>query len=106
MKPLSLYEKSKVTGRAFEIGAPLSLEILVPSFALLALLGAQLMLSAAIQGTNYYGVDRDMAQAVILTVFEFGSGFGINNINPPAGVGSQLLPVNAWDNPAYWPLAV
>ncbi len=56
--------------------APLSLEILVASFALLALLGAQLMLSAAIQGTNYYGVDGKMAQAVILTVFEFGDRFG------------------------------
>jgi hypothetical protein len=106
MKPLSLYEKSKVTGRTFEIGAPLSLEILVASFALLALLGAQLMLSAAIQGTNYYGVDGNMAQAVILTVFEFGSRFGINNINPLEGVGSQLLPMNAWVNPAYWPFAV
>src|SRR5438132_1288808 len=106
MKPASFYEKSKVTMRAPEIRAPLSLEILVASFALLTLLGAQLMLSAAIQGTNYYGVDGNMAQAVILTVFEFGARFGINNVNPLEGIGSQLLPMNAWGNPAYWPFAV
>jgi hypothetical protein len=106
MKPASFCEKSKVTVRAPEIRAPLSLEILVASFALLALLGAQAMLSTAIQGTNYYGVDGNMAQAVILTVFEFGGRFGINNINPLEGIGSQLLPMNAWGNPAYWPFAV
>src|SRR5258708_1449276 len=106
MKPLSLYEKSKVTGRAFDIGVILSVAILLVSFALLALVGALLMLSAAIQGTNYYGVDGNMAQAVILSVFEFGARFGINNINPLEGVGSQLLPMNAWVNPAYWPFAV
>jgi hypothetical protein len=44
-KPASLCEKLKVIVAAFEIRAPLSLEILVASFALLALLGAQLMLS-------------------------------------------------------------
>jgi hypothetical protein len=85
---------------------PLSLEILIASFALAALLAAQWMLSAAIQGTNYYGVDGKMAQATILTVFEFGSPFEINNINPIEGVGSQLLPMNAWANPAYWPFAL
>jgi hypothetical protein len=106
MKPASFCEKSKVTVRAPEIRAPLSLEILLASFALLALLGAQAMLSTAIQGTNYYGVDGNMAQAVILTVFEFGGRFGINNINPLEGIGSQLLPMNAWGNPAYWPFAV
>jgi hypothetical protein len=106
MKPASLCEKSEVTVRVPEMRAPLSSEILVASFALLALLGAQLMLSAAIQGTNYYGVDGKMAQAVILTVFEFGDRFGLNNINPLEGVGSQLLPMNAWVNPAFWPFAV
>src|SRR5258708_17544928 len=89
-KPASLCEKSKVTVGAFEIRPPLSLEILVASFALLALLGAQLMLSAAIQGTNYYGVDGNMAQAVILSVFDFWARFGLNNIHPLDGGGSQL----------------
>jgi hypothetical protein len=85
---------------------PLSVEILIAGFALAALLAAQWMLSAAIQGTNYYGVDGKMAQATILTVFEFGSRFEINNINPIEGVGSQLLPMNVWANPAYWPFAL
>src|SRR5260370_6097797 len=95
MKPLSLYEKSKVTGRAFEIGAPLSLEILVASFALLALLGAQFMLSAAIQSTNYYGVDCYMAHAVILAVFAFWASFDIKKIKPLQCCGSLLLPMDA-----------
>src|SRR5260370_35023981 len=47
-----------------------------------------------------------MAQAVILTVFEFGDRFGINNIKPLEGVGSRLRPMNAWVNPAFWPFAV
>src|SRR5262245_43420248 len=81
-------------------------ELAVVGFALVALLAAQWMLSAAVQGTNYYGVDGKMAQATILTVFEFGSRFEINNINPIQGVGSQLLPMNVWANPAYWPFAL
>jgi hypothetical protein len=92
--------------RATKSRTPLSVEILIAGFALVALLAAQWMLSAAIQGTNYYGVDGKMAQATILTVFEFGSRFEINNINPIEGVGSQLLPMNVWANPAYWPFAL
>jgi hypothetical protein len=96
----------QVTVRATKSRTPLSLEILIAGFALVALLVAQWMLSAAIQGTNYYGVDGKMAQATILTVFEFGSRFEINNINPIEGVGSQLLPMNVWANPAYWPFGL
>jgi hypothetical protein len=96
----------QVTVRATKSRTPLSLEILIAGFALVALLAAQWMLSAAIQGTNYYGVDGKMAQATILTVFEFGGRFEINNINPIEGVGSQLLPMNVWANPAYWPFAL
>jgi hypothetical protein len=95
-----------VTVRATKSRTPLSLEILIAGFALVALLAAQWMLSAAIQGTNYYGVDGKMAQATILATFEFGSRFEINNINPIEGVGSQLLPMNVWANPAYWPFAL
>ena len=95
-----------MTVRATKSRTPLSLEILIAGFALVALVAAQWMLSAAIQGTNYYGVDGKMAQATILTVFEFGSRFEINNINPIEGVGSQLLPMNVWANPAYWPFAL
>jgi hypothetical protein len=96
----------QVTVRATKSRTPLSLEILIAGFALVALLAAQWMLSAAIQGANYYGVDGKMAQATILAVFEFGSRFEINNINPIEGVGSQLLPMNVWANPAYWPFAL
>ena len=64
------------------------------------------MLCAAILGTNYYGVDGKMAQATILTTFEFGAPFSLNNISPIEGVGSQLLPMNVWVNPAYWPFAL
>jgi hypothetical protein len=91
-----------VTARLTE----LRLEILLAGVALAALLAAQWMLSGAIEGTNYYGFDGKMAQAIILTTFEFGSRFEINNLNPIEGVGSQLLPMNVWANPAYWPFAI
>jgi hypothetical protein len=106
MKPVAVLRALQVTVRATKLRTPLSLEILIAGFALVALLVVQWMLSAAIQGTNYYGVDGKMAQATILTMFEFGSWFEINNINPIEGVGSQLLPMNVWANPAYWPFAL
>jgi hypothetical protein len=99
-------EHRQVTAPATEFQTPPQLEMLVAGFALAALLAAQWMLSAAIEGTNYYGFDGKMAQAIILTIFEFGSRFGINNLNPIEGVGSQLLPMNVWANPAYWPFAI
>ena len=100
MKPVAVLRALQVTVRATKLRTPLSLEILIAGFALVALLVVQWMLSAAIQGTNYYGVDGKMAQATILTLFEFGSRFEINNLNPIEGVGSQLLPMNVWANPA------
>ena len=36
-----------------------------------------------------------IAQATIVAVFDFGL-FGINNINPIEGVGSELLSMNVW----------
>lgn len=98
--------KQEVTVRAAEKRTTPGLEFLVAGFALLVLLGAQWMLSAAIEGTNYYGVDGKMAQVTVLAVFEFGSRFEINNLNPIQGIGSQLLPMNVWTNPAYWPFAI
>ena len=83
-----------------------SYELAIVACALLALLAAQAMLCAAILGTNYYGVDGKMAQATILTAFEFGAPFSLNNISPIEGAGSQLLPMNVWVNPAYWPFAL
>jgi hypothetical protein len=81
-------------------------EWVVVSIAMLALLAAEAMLCSSILGTNYYGVDGKMAQTTILAALKFGSPFSINNLNPIEGVGSQLLPMNAWANPAYWPFAL
>src|SRR5687767_11295476 len=46
-----------------------------------------------------------MAQAIALATLEFGGLFDITNISPVQGVGSQMLPKNAWANPAFWPFA-
>ena len=92
-----------MTARATQFRAPLYLEILVAGFALVALLAAQWMLSSAIHGTNYDGGDGKMAQATILAALKFGGLFQVTNINPIEGVGSQLLPLNVWGSPAYWP---
>jgi hypothetical protein len=77
----------------------------VAAFAVIALVAAQLVLSAAIHGTNYSGGDGKMAQATILTAYKFANFLHLNNINPMQGLGSQLLPMNVWANPAYWPFA-
>src|SRR5260221_6663599 len=80
-------------------------EFIVAGFALLALLTAELMLSAAIHGSNYDGGDGKMAQAIIHVALRFGARFAVTNISPIQGVGSQMLPMNVWANPAYWPFA-
>jgi hypothetical protein len=74
--------------------------------ALLLLLLAQWILCHVILGTNYYGIDGKMAQSVVLTAFKFGGYFDVTNLNPIQGVSSQLLPKNAWANPAFWPFAL
>ena len=81
-------------------------EIIVAGFSLLALLVAQWMLSSAIHGTNYDGGDGKMSQATILAALKFGGLFQVTNINPIEGVGSQLLPLNVWLNPAHWPFHI
>jgi hypothetical protein len=91
-------------GRASEEKrAALTFEIFVAGFALLALLLAQAMLSAAIHGTNFGGGDGKMTQAIVIAAQRLGGVFHFNTVNPIAGVGSQLLPMNVWINPAYWP---
>src|SRR5262249_23146460 len=82
------------------------LNYVVGAFSVLLLILAQFMLCHAILGTNYYGFDGKMAQTTILAAFDFGDRFSVNNINPFEGVGSQLLPMNVWANPAYWPFAI
>src|SRR5262249_47881378 len=80
-----------------------SFELIVAGFALTALLLAEWMLVSAIHGTNYDGGDGKMAQATILAAVKFSGLFQVSTISPIEGVGSQLLPMNVWANPAYWP---
>ena len=71
----------------------------------LALLGTELALTLAIPGINYAGADGKAAQAIILATLEFAKPFHISNLNPLEGLGSQMMPMNVWANPAYWPFA-
>src|SRR5438477_10308095 len=81
-------------------------ELAVVGFAIVGLVAAELLLSSAIRGTNFAGGDGKMAQAIILAAYRFGGFLQFNNINPIQGLGSQLLPINVWINPTYWPFAI
>ena len=76
------------------------------AFAFVALIGAELLLIITIPGANYGGADGKAAQAEILATLEFARPFDISNLNPLQGMGSQMMPMNVWVNPAYWPFAV
>jgi hypothetical protein len=91
-------EKASVFG-------PVLTELLVAGFGLCALLLSQLMLSAAIHDTNYFGNDGKQYQSTIMTAFNLGGIFNLTNFNPIEGIGTQLIPLNVWVNPAYWPFA-
>src|SRR5499427_6764796 len=78
---------------------------LLVAFAFIALLGAELVLLTTIPGTNYDGADGKAAQAEILTTLEFAKRFDITNLNPLQGLWPQMMPMNVWVNPAYWPFA-
>jgi hypothetical protein len=78
-------------------------ELLVAGFEPLALLAVEWLLVSVVHGTNYDGGDGKMAQATILAAIKFGAPFHVTNISPIEGLGSQLLPINVWGNPAYWP---
>src|SRR5258708_25118824 len=80
-------------------------EFIVAALAIVMLLVAQWMLTVAIHGSNYYGFDGKMAQATILAALKYSGLFQVNSISPIEGVGSQLLTMNVWANPAYWPFA-
>src|SRR5262249_153538 len=82
-----------------------STEIFIAGSALLMLLAAQWALSSAIHGANYYGFDGKMAQATVLAALKYAGPFQVTTLSPIEGVGSQLLPMNVWANPAYWPFA-
>src|SRR5262245_1985691 len=93
------------SGRAGTIPRAPGAEILIAVAALLLRLAAQWILSTTIRGTNYYGIDGKMAQAAAITAFKFAGYFDVTNLSPIQGVGSQLLPKNAWANPSLWPFA-
>ena len=76
------------------------------AFAFVALVGAELVLVITIQGGNYGGADGKAAQAEILATLKFARPFDISNLNPLQGMGSQMMPMNVWVNPAYWPFAL
>jgi hypothetical protein len=79
--------------------------ILLVVIGFLALLGTELVLVLTIPGQNYAGADGKAAQAIILATLEFAKPFHISNLNPLEGMGSQMMPMNVWVNPAYWPFA-
>jgi hypothetical protein len=73
--------------------------------AFIALVVAELVLVLALPGINYSSGDGKAAQAEILATLEFAQPFHITNLNPLQGPGSQMMPMNVWVNPAYWPFA-
>src|SRR5262249_2548292 len=46
-----------------------------------------------------------MAQATVIAALKYGGFFQVNAISPIEGVGSQILTMNVWANPAFWPFA-
>src|SRR5262245_20488481 len=73
--------------------------------AFVALVAAELLLITVIPGTHYDGADGKAAQAEILATLEFAQPFNITNLNSLQGLRSQMMPMNVWVNPAYWPFA-
>jgi hypothetical protein len=88
------------------VPAPIASDFALVAFAFFALVGAKLALIIAVPGVNYGGADGKAAQAEILATLEFGRPFDISNLNPLQGLGSQMMPMNVWVNPAYWPFAL
>jgi hypothetical protein len=74
-------------------------------FAFIALVVAEVVLVLALPNINYSSGDGKAAQAEILATLEFAQPFHITNLNPLQGPGSQMMPMNVWVNPAYWPFA-
>jgi hypothetical protein len=80
-------------------------EFFLASFALCALLLAQLMLTTYVHGWNYAGGDGVLYQSTLLAALKFNNLFAVTSISPVQGVGSQILTMNVWANPAFWPFA-
>jgi hypothetical protein len=52
------------------------------------------MLSTAIHGSNYFGSDGMMVQAITLAAVQFAGIFDVTDLSPINGMGSQMLPKN------------
>ena len=87
-----------------DLSAPCGRGFLVV-LAFIALAVAEVVLVLMMPGVNYAGADGKAAQAEILATLEFARPFSITNLNPLQGLGSQMMPMNVWVNPAYWPFA-
>src|SRR5262245_43048390 len=81
-------------------------DVFVGGVTLIALLAAEWILMTNVQGTHFAAGDGKMAQAVIRAAFKSAAFFDVTNISHTQGIGSQLLPLNVWANPAYWPFAM
>src|SRR6266851_9911033 len=81
----------------------------IVAFGICALLLVEWMLETRLittaNGTHFATADGRMAEAVVRTAYRFAAWFNVTNLNPLQGAGSQLLPLNVWANPVYWPLA-
>src|SRR6266478_8636873 len=81
----------------------------IVAFGICALLLVEWMLETRLvttaNGTYFATADGKMAEAVVRTAYRFAEWFNVTNLNPLQGVGSQILPLNVWANPVYWPLA-
>src|SRR5712664_401522 len=79
------------------------------AFGLCALLLVQWILETQLittaNGTYFGTADGKMAEGVVRTAYRFAGWFNVTNLNPLQGAGSQMLPLNVWANPVYWPLA-
>src|SRR6266550_7317461 len=78
---------------------------LLVALAFIALAVAELIFVVAIPGMSYRLADGKAAQAEILATLEFARPFEITNLNPLQGLWPQMMPMNVWVNPAYWPFA-
>src|SRR5262245_43976938 len=81
------------------------LECIIVACAITTLLFAQLMLPAAMPEAYSADGANKMELAVTHAAFKLAGFFEVNTISPIQGVGSQLLPLHVWVNPAYWPFA-
>jgi len=81
----------------------------IVAFGLCAILLVQWILETQLITTangTYFGTnDGKMAEGVVRTAYRFAGWFNVTNLNPLQGAGSQMLPLNVWANPVYWPLA-